>query len=185
MAANDIAAIKELFRKIARARFNSEDFRECANIVRQERAKGMERGADYEGNKYAPLKPATIKRKAGTHTTQKYKQNRQGNRFVKGGSIQSTKVKGNAANASKPLIDTGTMRDPTISATNTQGKVTLAQARSNAVAGGASIAQIHEQGLGNNPRRRHWGIYPMARRRCELYLKRKMERLWREVMHGA
>jgi hypothetical protein len=90
----------------------------------------------------------------------------------------------NSANASKPLIDTGILKEPTISATRREGRVTLAQSRSRDVSGGDSISTIHDKGKGNNPVRHHWGIYAKARTRIIAFHKARFRRICRSIFGG-
>jgi hypothetical protein len=137
--------------------------RAAAIIVRDERTKGMNAGMDVDGAPFTPLKPATVRRKRGDHATMKM--SRKG--VKKGGASSYERTKAKASRTpDSPLIDTGALIKPTVEHDADSGRVVLAQSRSRPVSGGGhSISQIHQQGEGSNPKRRHWGIYPDADKR--------------------
>jgi hypothetical protein len=133
-----------------------------ANIAYEERKKGMDRGESPTGEKFQPLKPATIKRKKNVHATQRMY------RKTKGGPSGLSKRRAKPSTTpEKPLIDTGVMRNPTVEADARSGRVVMAKSRSEIVSAAGSIGNIHQKGAGNNPKRVHWGFYKPAIHRIE------------------
>lgn len=113
---------------------DSQMWKALADIVNDERKQGFERSESPTGERWEPLAEKTIERKR------------------KKGSKSPT----------MPLIDTGAMQKAVAGSTQTYGYVRLAAKRSEPVSGGDSISTIHHMGLGNVPRREHWGIYAKA-----------------------
>lgn len=159
--------IKEFIRVAKREKLKLKrklfDFhRDAAIIARDERKKGFMRSESPTGEKWPKLSPKTIKRKKGEHsTTRVYRKKKNGPSGLSERGARASK------SPEKPLIDTGAMMTPTVEANHIQGKVIMARSRGEVVSTAGSIAKIHQDGAGHNPRREHWGIYPLANRRID------------------
>ena len=145
-----------MFARLAAANLKQSDFHAWAGIVKEERENGFLGSYNPDGEKWRDLQEATKKRKSGAHTSTRFAKR-------KGGIYKSSRRKSKTPGS--PLIDTGQLMKATIHATSKKGTVRLAQSRSAPTKSGPSISEIHDQGLGNNPQRRHWGIYKQARER--------------------
>jgi len=152
---------------------------DAAMIVREERQKGFDDSTSPTGERWKPLSPETIKRKKGEHTTQKMYRKKKGG--PSGLSARKTKP---SSTPEKPLIDTGAMRTPTVSATKDEGRVTMAKSRSEVLSSAGSIAKIHQEGSGNNPKREHWGFYPNAIRRIQSAYDKLIKEVVRKISNG-
>jgi hypothetical protein len=144
--------------------------RDAAMMARDEREKAFMGSKAPDGSKWAPLKPATIRAKKGEHSTVRVY------RAKKGGpsGLSSRKAK-KSQYPEKPLIDTGMMMKPTVSAGIASGKVTMARSRGEVVSSAGSIGKIHNEGEGKNPKREHWAIYPNAVKRIEDLWEKKLD----------
>ena len=175
--ANDVAAIKRMMRAIARARIKATDMRNFGGIVVAEKKAQFNRSESADGSeKWEPLSPKTIKRKSGQHSTTRYKQ----------GTTRKTKAKNSSATPTKPLIDSGQMRDMYVSeATADRVVVSMAKSRSTGVSSrGESIAEIHHDGRGNNPARPHIGIPKAAITRIQKAFADHVERTWKSIINA-
>jgi len=168
------------FMRLAAKEITAQEMRDFGNIVVLERKAHFQRHEGPDGETWAALAPSTIKSKGRAGHTTKYKQNREGNRFVAGGSFQKVKIAA-SGNPSWPLVRTGEMMNAYIgSATKKRVRVQLAKSRIQDVSGGKSIAQIHNEGLGNNPKRVHIGIPKEARERINAAFKAMWEKRVRD-----
>lgn len=144
---------------------------DAAIIIRDEREKAFMRGAGPNGEKWEPLKPKTIERKKAAHKTliyaSKKKNGPQG--------IRESQRNRKAKYPDKPLIDTMAMMKPTVESDKTEGRVIMAKSRGERISNEGSIAQIHDKGTSKIPKRPHWGIHPMAKRRIQLAYKRFLD----------
>ena len=156
---SSLAEVQRMFAKLAKSKLKQEHFHAWASIVREERAAGFERGEGPDGEKWTPLKPATIASKGKEHRTLRVQRNKQG---ISGLGLSKTSKK--SKSPEKPLIDTGMLMTPTVSATKDKGVVKLARARGESVWSGRSISDIHDKGAGKIPRRHHWAIYKTPER---------------------
>jgi len=153
--------------------------RDAAIIARDERVKGFDNSTSPDGEKWHALDPATIRRKKGEHSTQRMYTK------TKGGpsGLSSRRAKASKT-PEKPLIDTGAMRMPTVSATKNEGRVTMARSRSEVVSGAGSIARIHnEPGLAKY-QRKHWGFYPNAIKRIQDSYEKLIKETVRKIANG-
>lgn len=153
--------VRAKFKLIAAFKFSVSDYKEFAQIAAAERKSGFERGIGYDGKKWRGLKPETIKRKQGMHSTQRVRRNKQG---ISG--VGAARAKASKSPAS-PLIDQGVLMNPTTRADSNGGYVVLPTSRGAGTAGSSSIAMVHEKGVSEKGiwPRPHWGIYPSARER--------------------
>jgi hypothetical protein len=151
----------------------------AAVIVKEEREKGFDASTSPTGERWKQLDPETIKRKKGEHTTQKMYRKKKGG--PSGLSARKTKA---SSTPEKPLIDTGAMRSPTVSATKDEGRVTMAKSRSEVLSSAGSIAKIHQEGLGHNKKREHWGFYPNAIRRIQSEYDELIKKVVRKISNG-
>ena len=75
----------------------------------------------------------------------------------------------------KPLIATGMMRKlPPVKGKSGKSTISLANQR-------VKIAQYHEQGAGNLPKREFFDIYPQTYRKIERMLKKKLIKLFSKL----
>ena len=148
-------SLKAKLRELRKYRFSAADFKMFAEIARIERKEGMKRGEDADGSPFAPLAASTIERKRRPHTTI----------IASGGGAKAAKV-GASSTPSSPLLDTHRLMNATTTATSKEGKVVLAKSRSFPVAGGRSISELHDKGVGQK-RRHHWAIYKKAIERIQ------------------
>lgn len=165
------AQIIRMFRKLAAINLNSRFYADCADITIQERKIGFENSLDPNGNKWEPLKLATIIRKQGAHKTLAFKKAKTGlTKREKGGAYMKNVSASNKRKSAKPewpLIDTRALMTPTVQIGTNFAKVVLAESRSISVWQGYSISQIHDEiGVGKNRViRKHWAIYKNAVKR--------------------
>jgi len=177
---SSLAEVQRMFNKLAKSKLKQEHFHAFASIVREERAKGFERGEGPDGEKWTPLKPATIARKAGLHKTTRVQRNKQG---ISG--LGKSKTSKKSKSPSSPLIDMGVLMAPTVYAGKDYGQVRLPRSRGESVWSGRSISDIHDKGAGKIPRRHHWAIYKNARTRIRKEFKRLVAGEWQRIMRGA
>lgn len=144
--------------------------------VAKDRKEGFMKGEGPNGERWAKLKPATIKKKKGEHSTQRVKR-KNGISGVGKAEAKPSKY------PDKPLIDTGAMMNATTHVS--KGKAYLKPARSRAeptTGGFDSIMKIHQDGLGNNPPRPHWGIYKKSTLHIRLAWKAAVKMLAKSMM---
>ena len=91
-------------------------------------------------------------------------------------TIKRKRAKGSKA-PEKALIDKGYLINPTITSTSKEGKVVRPKSRDD-------IITYHDQGSGNLPRRKNWGIYPEAKKRIDKAWRLKVERFIKELARG-
>lgn len=163
--------LQAMLRKLAAQRFKAEDFRRMAQIAREEREAGFQASTGPDGSKWRPLAESTVRKKSGAHGTTR----------IRKGVIKSSKARASAT-PDAPLIDTGALSKPTIHTAPGKGIVRVAGSRAAAVWNGKSISQIHDEGTGKIPRRRHWGIYPRAKERIEEFANRTLNQKVKEIM---
>jgi hypothetical protein len=166
---------EQFVKKIAQLRrfsFSQKNFKEFAEIAREERFNGFQRGEGPDGEKWQSLEPETIMRKRGAHKTTRVRKGEAYTGKVRSyqSRLQSALKKGSdttSISPTSPLIDTGNLMKATTTATSTEGRVVLAKSRSMPVHNGKSISEIHDEGGGHVPKRRHWAIYVKAKERIE------------------
>lgn len=180
------AEVIAMLRKLAAMRFPAADFRRMAQIAREERASGFRRGCGPDGKRWARLKPETIIKKMGTHSTTRIKKGELYKSKVGGATrrFASLNKRANSRSMSptSPLIDTGMLMTPTVHGEAHRGIVRLAGSRSAKVWGGKSISQIHDEGSGNVPQRKHWGFYPLAEKRIREFAEKRIRQMVAELM---
>lgn len=145
--------------------------------IAKDRKDGFMKSKGPNGESWAALKPETIKQKSGKHSTTRVKRK---NGISGLGKADSKPSK----HPTKPLIDTGNMMNATTHVFKGRAEVRMARSRSEPISGGfESIAKIHQEGLGKNPPRPHWGIYAESRRAIDKAwealgktLKKRMEK---------
>lgn len=152
--------------------FTQAQMKEFAEIAASERKAGFQRGEGPDGEKWKALEPETIMRKRGAHSTLRV---RKGEAYK--GKVRSYRSRLSSAikkgtdtgsiSPTSPLIDTGNLMNVTTTATTREGRVILAKSRSIPVHGGKSISEIHDEGGGHVPKRKHWGIYAKAKKRIQ------------------
>lgn len=144
---------RALKREVASLKKNIRVFYKSAGeISRAEREKDFDAGRGPDGSQWQGLAKETIKRKRGTHTSQKMKR--------KGGisGLSSHRAKPSAT-PSKPLIDQGVLKGLDVKIE--RGRVVMRpweSRREVVTSGGQSIAGIHEKRYKTRPKRHHWGI---------------------------
>jgi hypothetical protein len=137
----------------------------AAEIIVKDRKANFMKGKGPNGESWARLKLATVKSKRKEHKTTRVKRKK----GISGLGVSESKP---AKYPTKPLIDTGSLMNATSHVKGKTAIVKMARSRSEAVTGGfESIAKVHQEGLGNNPPRPHWGIPQQS--------ERAIERAWR------
>jgi hypothetical protein len=91
-------------------------------------------------------------------------------------TIEQKRRKGSRS-PDKALIDKGYLINPTITSTAKEGKVVRPKSRDD-------IITYHDQGSGNLPRRKNWGIYLEAKKRIDKAWRLKVERFIKELARG-
>jgi hypothetical protein len=146
---------KAMFRRLAEFRFTPSDMIALANIQVMERKKGFIFSYGPDGEQWAPLKAATIRRKSGEHSTTRARK----------GVMRKTKARNVSIAPDKPLIDSGQLMTPgPIRTRDNEARIPLAQSRKLPVWKRKSISDIHNEGSGRIPKREHWGFYKDARK---------------------
>lgn len=142
----ELAALKRKIRPFYKA---------MGEITRSEREKDFEQGRGPDGQKWQPLHPKTIERKAKRHTSQRIKR--------KGGISGLASVRTKASpTPSKPLMDQGILKGLDVKVEQNRLVMRPWKSRREVVtSGGESIAGIHEKRYKGRPRRHHWG-FPVA-----------------------
>tara|TARA_Y100000356_G_C11024984_1_gene165430 strand:+ start:79 stop:513 length:435 start_codon:yes stop_codon:yes gene_type:complete len=75
----------------------------------------------------------------------------------------------------KPLVRTGMMRRlPPVKGKSGKSTISLAKKR-------VDVAQYHEKGAGNLPKREFFDIYPSAERKIERMLKKRLVKLFKKL----
>lgn len=138
-------AIKRL-RRAGRITFNAKDMTIFGNIVRDVRRKAFDKSMAPDGTKWAKLKKETIARKR----------------------------KKGSKNPTKPLIDKGYLRMPTVESKVNEARVKIAQSRE-------EIGPYHNEGGDNLPKREHWAVYPEAIKQIERMKEAIFERKIKQI----
>jgi hypothetical protein len=151
---SDIDDLKRVIVEIAKAKLTVQDMRNMGNIAMRHRKEHFNAGKDPDGNKWERLRLDTVKRKK----------------------------RKKMSDPLKALIATGHLRDMYVGSVS-KDQVTLKYAndRSRDVSGGNSIAEIHDQGLGNVPARKHMAIPATAVTEINRYFNLKVAKEWKRL----
>jgi len=147
MPKTDVDGLRKKFRKVARFSFGIKDMMKFGNIVRTVRMKAFDASIAPDGSQWEKLKPETIARKR----------------------------KKGAKHPTKPLIDVGYLRKPTVEAEENMAVVRVAKSRE-------AISGYHNAPTGDRPpKREHWAIYPEAIKQIEKLKEQIFERVIRSI----
>lgn len=172
----DVNGLMKKFQRAARIKFDASDMIEFANIVRTERQKAFDESRAPDGSKWKELDPKTIAQKKKEHSSMRVQRNKQG---ISGLGMSKSRRK--SATPDKPLMDTGVLSKPTVSAKTNEATVTMPRSRADSVWNGMGIGEIHNKGTDKIPKREHWAIYPEAVKGIDKLKEEIFERKIREI----